>query len=157
MTMLLHCCSKSGQLCPTCQSYAGLTPEEGACVTCLPSRPTGHSDPGRRISVCCTFGTVLINTGPREGMVKLNSQAQEGSKGRVDGPLARRLWPPDGGGLCRRERRPYGRRVLKFDSGLRPLRVVDSRIWRLPPIPLRGTSPRPGGRINCSTLTCIFI
>ena len=43
---------------------------------------------------------------------------------RVDGPLARRLWPPDGGGLCRRvvkEKvlridRPDGRRVLKFDG-----------------------------------------
>ena len=30
MTMLLHCCSTQGQLCPTWQSYAGLPPEEGA-------------------------------------------------------------------------------------------------------------------------------
>jgi len=43
---------------------------------------------------------------------------------RVDGPLARGLWPPDGGRLCRRvvkEKvlridRPNGRRVLKFDG-----------------------------------------
>ena len=43
---------------------------------------------------------------------------------RVDGPLGRRLWPPDGGRLCRRvvkEKvlridRPNGRRVLKFDG-----------------------------------------
>ena len=58
--------------------------------------------------------------------------------------------------------------------------VGSSRLRRLPPIPLRGTSPlesvsrdfhvaiaplqitfachpRPGGRINCPTLTCIFI
>ena len=26
----------------------------------------------------------------------------EGSEGKVDGPTARGLWPPDGGGLCRR-------------------------------------------------------
>ena len=43
---------------------------------------------------------------------------------RVDGPLARGLWPPDGGRLCRgvvkekvlRIDRPNGRRVLKFDG-----------------------------------------
>ena len=43
---------------------------------------------------------------------------------RVDGPLARGLWPPVGGGLCRRVvkgkvlriDRPDGRRVLKFDG-----------------------------------------
>ena len=43
---------------------------------------------------------------------------------RVDGPLARGLWPPVGGGLCRRVvkgkvlrmDRPRGRRVLKFDG-----------------------------------------
>ena len=43
---------------------------------------------------------------------------------RVDGPLARGLWPPDGGGLCRRVvkgkvlkmDRPDGRKVLKFDG-----------------------------------------
>ena len=28
-----HCCSTQGQLCPTWQSYEGLPPEEGACVT----------------------------------------------------------------------------------------------------------------------------
>ena len=39
MTMLLHCCSMQGLLCPTWQSYAGLPPKEGACVTCFPSRP----------------------------------------------------------------------------------------------------------------------
>ena len=39
MIMLLHFCSTQGQLCPTWQSYAGLPPEEGACVTCFPSRP----------------------------------------------------------------------------------------------------------------------
>ena len=38
MTMLLHCCSTQGQLCPTWQSYAGLPPEEGAYVTKFPSR-----------------------------------------------------------------------------------------------------------------------
>ena len=45
-------------------------------------------------------------------------------RARVDGPPARGLWPPDGGGLCRRvvkEKvlridRPDGRRVLKFDG-----------------------------------------
>ena len=32
---------------------------------------------------------------------------------RVDGPLARGLWPPDGGGLCRRV---VKEKVLKMDG-----------------------------------------
>ena len=51
---------------------------------------------------------------------------------RVDGPLARGLWPPVGGGLCRRVVEkgcgkgflrwtgPMGRRVLKFDGAFGP-------------------------------------
>ena len=47
---------------------------------------------------------------------------------RVDGPPARGLWPPDGGGLCRRVvkgkvlrmDRPRGRRVLRFDGAFGP-------------------------------------
>ena len=47
---------------------------------------------------------------------------------RVDGTSSRGLWPPAGGGLCRRVMkekvlridRPEGRRVLKFDGAFGP-------------------------------------
>ena len=90
---------------------------------------------------------------------------------RVDGPLARGLWPPVGGGLCRRVvkgkvlrmDRPRGRRVLRFDGAFGPegcgiarramsfiSRLRRSRQHRVSilsaylvhPFPLRGTSPQ---------------
>ena len=47
---------------------------------------------------------------------------------RIDGASSRGLWPPVGGGLCRRVMkekvlridRPEGRRVLKFDGAFGP-------------------------------------
>ena len=52
------------------------------------------------------------------------SKGSEGSEGKVDGASPRGLWPPDGGGLCRKVvkgkvlkmDRPDGRKVLKFDG-----------------------------------------
>ena len=40
-----------------------------------------------------------------------------GSEGKVDGPSGRGLWPPVGGRLCRRGRRPFGPRVVDCPSG----------------------------------------
>ena len=37
----------------------------------------------------------------------------EGSEGKVDGPSGRGVWPPDGGGLCRRVVKG---KVLKMDG-----------------------------------------
>ena len=68
---------------------------KSALRKCLPAQHR-HSERQRRISVYCTFRTVLINTSRREGMVKLNPRAQESSEGRVLGPSGRRLWPTKG-------------------------------------------------------------
>ena len=60
--------------------------------------------------------------GPRSGP---SSKGSEGSKGKVDGASPRRLWPPAGGGLCKRVvfvlvflfvLSACGRRVRKFDG-----------------------------------------
>ena len=56
------------------------------------------------------------------------SEGSKGSEGKVDGPSGRGVWPPDGGGLCRRVvkgkvlkmDRPDGRKVLKFDGAFGP-------------------------------------
>ena len=40
-------------------------------------------------------------------------EGSEGSEGKVDGASPRGLWPPDGGGLCRRV---VKRKVLKMDG-----------------------------------------
>ena len=40
-------------------------------------------------------------------------EGSKGSKGKVDGASPRGLWPPDGGGLCRRV---VKRKVLKMDG-----------------------------------------
>ena len=90
---------------------------------------------------------------------------------RVDGAAPRGLWPPVGGGLCRRVvkgkvlrmDRPRGRRVLRFDGAFGPegcgiarramsfiSRLRRSRQHRVSilsaylvhPFPLRGTSPQ---------------
>ena len=68
---------------------------KSALRECLPAQHR-HSERQRRISVYCTFRTVLINTSRREGMVKLNPRAQESSEGRILGPSGRRLWPTKG-------------------------------------------------------------
>ena len=44
-------------------------------------------------------------------------EGSEGSEGKVDGPSDRGLWPPVGGGLYRRGRRPFGPRVVDCPSG----------------------------------------
>ena len=44
------------------------------------------------------------------------SEGSTGPKGKVDGPTGRRLWPPDGGGLCRRVEKG---KVLRIDGPFR--------------------------------------
>ena len=54
MIMLLHCCSTQGQLCPTWQSYAGLPPEEGACVTGFPFCCLNPAKRGGELAALCS-------------------------------------------------------------------------------------------------------
>ena len=62
MTMLLHCCSTQGQLCPTWQSYAGLPPEEGAfCRLAAAALPLAAKtkQPGFARWKCTPIGAAL--------------------------------------------------------------------------------------------------
>ncbi len=56
-----------GQLCPTWQSYAGLPPVEGAYVTGLASRPTGHSERSEESWYAAHMRQWALNTGRWEG------------------------------------------------------------------------------------------
>ena len=51
--------------------------------------------------------------GPLCGPGSEGSKGSKGSEGKVDGASPRGLWPPDGGGLCRRVVKG---KVLKMDG-----------------------------------------
>ena len=68
-----HCCSTQGQLCPTWQSYAGLPPEEGACVTGFSSRPHRHSKRSEESRYSLHLRQTVINTSRREGCISADT------------------------------------------------------------------------------------
>ena len=111
-----------GQLCPTWQSYAGLPPVEGAYVTGLASRPSGHSERSEESWYAAHMRQWALNTGQRE------AAAFDGS-------------PP----IPLRGTSPRESVSRDFQVAIAPLQITFA------------CHPRPGGRINCPTLTCIFI
>ena len=69
-----HCCFTQGQLCPTWQSYAGLPPGEGACVTYCSVESLGLGS-----MVAGDFGASLEMTiGLRSGPGLEGSKGSEG-------------------------------------------------------------------------------
>ncbi len=69
--------------------------------------PSGLTALGAKGCIRCAQGA-KDTPGGHEG-----SEGSKGAEGKVDGASPRGLWPPDGGGLCRRV---VKRKVLKMDG-----------------------------------------